>query len=125
MPFRVYFDEDSSRKSLISELRRLGWDVLVATEVGNAELTDSEQLAWAHANHAAIVTANQRDFARLHREWSASGRVHSGIIVVTDQGTSPGDVVRGLTLMASRLSQVQGRIEFLAHWIRAARHPSR
>lgn len=119
--FPLYFDEDFLRTSLVRELRKLGWSVSLTTETGNSALPDEQQLEWAALHGAAIVTSNQGDFSRLHTSWLSAGRIHAGIIVVTDQRTAVGEAIRGLDLMGRRLDSLAGRLEFLAAWIRAAR----
>jgi hypothetical protein len=119
--FPLYFDEDFLRTSLVRELRRLGWTVRITTEVGNESLPDEGQLEWSTQRGTAIVTSNQGDFSRLHASWLRDGRRHAGIIVVTDQRMSEGDAILGLELMGRRLDSLDGRLEFLAEWTRAAR----
>lgn len=119
--FPLYFDEDFLRISLVRELRRLGWTVSFTTEAGNEALPDEAQLEWSTEHRMAIVTSNQGDFSRLHIARLNENRPHAGIIVVTDQRTPEGNAIRGLELMAKRLSSLEGRLEFLAEWTRAAR----
>ena len=121
MTFPLYCDEDILRTPLHTQLTRLGWSVRITTQEGNAGLADDLQLQWATERSLAVLTSNQKDFARIHKEWVAVGRSHAGIIVLTDQRTGIGDLIRGLSLMAERLDSLASRIEFLAEWIRAAR----
>ena len=63
------------------QLRRIGFDVLTAVEVGqaNRRIPDDAVLAFATALGRAVLTYNRRDFIRLHRR----GDPHSGIVTCT------------------------------------------
>ena len=63
------------------ELRRLGHDVLTIQETGKAgqAVADESVLAFASAEHRAIVTLNRKHFKRLH----LTHPDHSGIVLCT------------------------------------------
>lgn len=77
---RLYSNENFPLPVVV-ELRRLGHDVLTASEAGkaNQEIPDDEVLAFASAADRAVLTINRRDFIRLHRQQPR----HSGIVVCT------------------------------------------
>jgi predicted nuclease of predicted toxin-antitoxin system len=77
---RLYLDHDVD-VALAERLRQGGHDVLTTREVGHADSLDEQQLAFATREERAFVTHNRRDFRRLHREWTARGRLHGGIII--------------------------------------------
>ena len=78
---RVYLDEDLS--PVIAALRReRGIDVTTAQEVGNVQLDDRAQLAYATREGRAIVTANVVDFIELAHETVATNTEHAGIVLV-------------------------------------------
>lgn len=79
--FKFYTNENLSAV-LVSELRRLGYDVLTSYEAGNANqgIPDDRVLETATANDRCIVTFNRDDFLNLHR----SGIEHGGIVVCKD-----------------------------------------
>jgi predicted nuclease of predicted toxin-antitoxin system len=83
---RLYLDRHIMTR-LAVDLRGRGYDVLTTQEVGMDRASDEEQLAFAAADHRAIVTFNIRDFAPLHEEWQASDRGHWGIIVSQQLGS--------------------------------------
>lgn len=85
MAFPVYFDEDSMRASVLRALREFSWDCLSVIEAHNEALSDEHQLTWATNHGRCVFTSNQRDFARLHREWARAGREHGGIIILTNE----------------------------------------
>ena len=78
---KVYLDEDLS-PSIAELLRRRGLDAASAQEVGNVQLDDRAQLAYATRDGRAIVTANVVDFIQLAREAVATNTDHGGIILV-------------------------------------------
>ena len=117
MRILLYFDEDSSRHSLVRELRIRGADVVSALDAGMAERTDEDQLKWAAANGRALYSFNRGDFYRLHTLWLRGGRFHSGIIL-SRQDLSLGEQMRRLLRLINRLTpeEMQNRVEFLNHW---------
>ncbi len=66
---------------VVSELRRLGHDVLTIQETGKAgqAVPDEAVLAFASAEGRAVLTINRKHFIHLHRAQSE----HAGIIVCT------------------------------------------
>jgi predicted nuclease of predicted toxin-antitoxin system len=76
----LYTDADVTPK-LTRLLRERNFDAVSAHEVGNAELADSEQLAYAVSQGRAILTYNAKDYAPLFDEYWWAGREHYGIIV--------------------------------------------
>ena len=78
---KVYLDENLS--PVIAELlRNQGIDATTAQEVGNVQLDDRAQLAYAAREGRAIVTANIIDFIELAHEAVATNTEHPGIILV-------------------------------------------
>jgi len=75
----LYTDADVHGK-LAAQLRRRGFDVISAYEIGNAQLDDPDQLEYAISQRRALLTCNARDFAPLVEEWSWTGRKHYGVI---------------------------------------------
>lgn len=78
---KVYLDEDLS-PAIAELLRQYGMDATSAQEVGNVQLGDRAQLAYATRGGRAIVTANVVDFIDLAHEAVASNTEHAGIILV-------------------------------------------
>jgi predicted nuclease of predicted toxin-antitoxin system len=86
---RLYLDEDMGQRRLLLALRAREVDVLTTVEAGQAEASDAEQLGIARQLGRVIYTANQRDFAKLHRDWINAGTQQAGIVVCTRQQLSP------------------------------------
>ena len=78
---KVYLDEDLS-PLIAALLRERGLDVTTAHEVGNVQLDDRAQLAYATREGRAIVTANVVDFIELAHETVATNTEHAGIVLV-------------------------------------------
>ena len=106
-------------------LERLGWQCLSTLEAGNGGYSDAEQLEWAAGARRCIFTSNQRDFARLHREWWARGDEHGGIIILTDQEMTVPAIVGAMVAIGAAFTDesIRGQILFLNNWTgtRAAR----
>ena len=78
---KLYLDEDLS-PVIAGLLRRRGMDVTAAQEVGNVQLDDRAQLAYAARDGRALVTANVVDFIELAQEAIATNTEHAGIVLV-------------------------------------------
>jgi hypothetical protein len=78
---KLYSDEDFPGP-VVTELRRLGHDVITAKQAGqtNQQLPDSHQLAYATNLGRVILTRNRWHFIRLHRHV----RPHAGILACSD-----------------------------------------
>lgn len=75
------FSDENMDLPVITELRRLGCDVLTALEAGRANrgIPDPDQLAYATSLGRAVLTFDRRDFRRLHTLIPT----HAGIITCT------------------------------------------
>ena len=78
---KVYLDENLS-PAIARLLKRHGIDATTAYELGNVQLNDRAQLAYATREGRAIVTANVADFIALAHEAVATNAEHAGIILV-------------------------------------------
>ena len=106
LSFPIYLDEDTMRDRLVAGLRSEGQDVVTTFEAGNSGSDDLEQLLFASGGGRAILTANGRDYARLHDGWMAEGRSHAGIIVLSHQRITTGLLLtKLLRLLATRDSR--------------------
>jgi predicted nuclease of predicted toxin-antitoxin system len=76
----LYTDADVTPK-LARLLREREFDAVSAQELGNAELEDSEHLAYAASRGRTILTYNSKDYAPLFDQYWWTGREHYGIIV--------------------------------------------
>jgi Domain of unknown function (DUF5615) len=93
---RLYFDEDAAERAVITGIRDRGIDVLTVQEAGMASASDEEQLAYATSEGRTVYTLNVGDFCRLHAEYLAAGKDHSGILVIPRQRYSVGEKIRRL-----------------------------
>jgi hypothetical protein len=105
---RFYTDEHVSR-AVIRGLRKRGVDVLTAPEAGLLGATDQQHLDKALAQGRVPFTQDD-DFLRLH----SAGTAHAGI-AYTPQGTTIGDIIRGLILIHQVLDAdaMKGHLEYL------------
>jgi predicted nuclease of predicted toxin-antitoxin system len=79
---RVSIDENMSSSRLATRLQTAGHDVVLATAVGLASMSDARVLAWAVARDRPVLTRDHEDFAALHDLVLAVGGHHPGILVV-------------------------------------------
>ncbi len=105
---KFYADEHVAR-AVIRGLRERGADVLTVREAGLLGASDRKHIERAHQERRVVFTQDA-DFLRLHAE----GVPHAGIVFAR-QGTSVGDVIRGLMLIRQALSaeEMGHHVEFL------------
>ncbi len=118
MTIRLYFDEDSMRRSLVRALRARGVDVITALDVGMIERRDAEHLDYATEQGRVLCSFNAGDFWRLHNDYLAQGKSHAGIILMRQQYYSVGEQMRRiLKLIASKSAgEMKNWVEFLSAW---------
>jgi hypothetical protein len=107
-PIKFYTDEHVGR-AVVRGLRQRGADVLTVPEAGLLGASDEEHLERARAEGRVLFTQDE-DFLRLH----AAGVSHAGI-AYAPQGTSIGDIIRGLILIHQLLEaeEMIGHVEYL------------
>ncbi|MDY0170861.1 MAG: DUF5615 family PIN-like protein [Thermoguttaceae bacterium] len=118
MRIGLYFDEDTVRHALVAALLQRGVDVRTALDADMIQATDDQQLAFAADEGRTIYTFNMQDFCRLHAEWLAAGRSHTGIVVARQQQYSVGEQMRRLLrlLAAKTADDMHNHLEFLSDW---------
>lgn len=104
---RFHLDENMP-SALASGLRRRGINVSTTTEAELLEATDLQHLAFALQDGRIVVT-HDTDFIRLHAE----GNEHGGIIIVSQQSRTIGDMISALLLISQRLSLEEMRRQLL------------
>lgn len=82
MAERIYLDADSCNERLAAALGRAGFTVSWGTREVPVGADDEMQLRRAVELGAVLVTGNSVDFARIHRDWSAQGLGHSGVVTI-------------------------------------------
>lgn len=83
-----FYSNENIAFQVVTELRRLGHDVLTSLDAGKANISepDSAVLAFASTEGRILPTHNRRDFLQLHKQRSVP---HPGIVVCTLTLTSP------------------------------------
>lgn len=118
MAVAFYVDDDIGMKPTIVGLRRLGIEIDHCDAFGMRGAGDEAHLAFAHSIRRVLISANRRDFARLHRDWIDANQSHSGIVLV-EQRTSIGNQVSGLArIHAERTAeQMANQVYYLNNWL--------
>ena len=106
---KLYVDADITPK-LARALRQRGYDVLSAHEAGNADASDSEQMAFAAAQGRALLTCNAGDFTTIFEDSWYAGRDHSGVIV--SEQLELGEMIRRV----ARLLDTVGADDMRNNW---------
>lgn len=114
-----YLDEDSVEKSLITAFRNAGLNIVTVADVGRQSYPDEEQLTWATEKGRVIYSYNRRDFCRLHSEFIAAERNHTGIVLLQQQRYSVGRQLQGLLKLVTVLSaeEMVNQLVFLSAYI--------
>lgn len=78
---RIYSNENIAAQ-VVTELRRLGHDVLTSFDAGNANssVPDADVLAFATDRGRVLLSHNRRHFLRLHQHRTGE---HFGIVLCT------------------------------------------
>ena len=95
--------------AVVHGLRQRGVDVLTVADARLLSAMDEEHLTQARTEGRVLFTQDP-DFLRLH----AVGAAHAGI-VYAPQGTSMGDIIRGLMLIHQVLEpeDMKDHVEYL------------
>ncbi len=87
----VYLDENVH--VLVAKIiQSHGFKAETTRDVGRRGASDPAQLEYAAERDYAILTHNRTDFEQLATEYFASGRNHSGIVILADN--SPQEIAR-------------------------------
>ncbi len=78
----LFYADENFPLVAVTELRRLGHDVLTASEDGraNRRIADEAVLARSTGLKRVVLTINRRDFRLLHQQ---SQGTHAGIVICT------------------------------------------
>lgn len=119
---RLYLDEDAMRLALAQALKNAVVDVVTAADANNLSLADEEQLIWATEQNRVIYSFNIGDFSRLHTNFIEQNMVRGGIIMVTRQGYSIGEQLRGILRLINTKSaeEMINQLVFLGAYIRGS-----
>ncbi len=111
---KFYLDEDLSPR-IAERLRKRGIDAVSAHDVGNVQLSDREQLAYAAREGRCLITRNARHIVVLSREAIARQEPHAGIILCSPRfrGSEVHAIANALATIAKRFSKGLGGYDVL------------
>ena len=100
---KFYLDEDLAPK-IAERLRKMGLDAVSALEVGNAQLSDRDQLRFAAEQGRCLVTRNARHFVLLAHAAIRHQDPHAGIVLCSPsiRGFEIGKIASALMRFARR-----------------------
>ncbi len=113
---KLYLDENLSPR-VADMLRAEGCDAVSAYDVGNTQLDDRAQLAYATREGRAIVTCDIADFTELAAEAIRANTEHAGIILIsasfaTDEFAA---ITQGIAEVVRRYPQgLRGTVVYVA-----------
>jgi hypothetical protein len=80
LSIRPYLDHNF-QEQIGFALRREGFDVVIAREIGHERLSDEDHLRWATARGRTVLTHDKVDFTTLNQAWAERGENHAGIVI--------------------------------------------
>ena len=89
MFLNLYLDADSCSSRLVDALLRLGFQVVLGTQVAGPAASDVEQIHAAIRQDLPILSGNYKDYYPLHGQLASAGIEHPGIILWTRERFSP------------------------------------
>jgi len=111
---KLYLGEDLSPR-VARLLRRRGVDAVSAHEVGNLQLSDWEQLAYAAREGRCLVTRNARHFILLAQEAVRRQEPHAGLVLcpLRFRGSEVQALVAALVRVVKRYPEGLGEYDVL------------
>ena len=123
---RLYLDDDMDANVLIRFLQDTGHEVMSPRAVVMRGVEDEAHLRYATAQQCAVVTANVRDFLRLHQTWQEEGRHHAGILALYRENNPQRDMTYAQIARAiSRLERAGLPLQTMFHNLNMWRESSR
>ncbi len=118
---RLYLDDDTVSRALVSQLRLAGHDVQIPADVGNQGEADPVHLVHAIQDDRVTITYDNGDFEDLHDLVKVSGGTHRGLFVVRrDQDRrrhlSPAQAVRAIANLVATGVAIKSEFIVLNHW---------
>lgn len=106
---KFYLDEDLAPQ-VAERLRRMGLDAVSALEVGNAQLSDRDQLRFAARQGRCLVTRNARHLVLLAQAAIRDQDPHAGIVLCAPsiRGFEIGKIALALVRHARRFPDALG-----------------
>ncbi|HEX7176023.1 MAG TPA: DUF5615 family PIN-like protein [Pyrinomonadaceae bacterium] len=97
----LYADEDVSVLAA-DLLRARGFSVITTRAAGQLGQSDASQLAYAVEHGKTFLTHNRADFEALARQYFATGKIHSGIIIAVRR--PPRELVQRLLIVLNQIT---------------------
>ena len=104
--------------ALVTALRSRGVDVTTALEDNMIGRKDEEHLDHATRQGRIFFSINRRDYFRLHTQYLAQGKSHTGIMLANQQHYPVGELMRRILRLAAAKApeDMENRIELLNVW---------
>ena len=111
---KFYLDADLPYQ-IAERLRKKGYDAVAASEVGNRQSPDRDQLLYAARDGRCLVTRNIRHFVTLSHQAVVHMEPHGGIILCpsTLKGNEVGMIAEGLIRIAKRFPRGLGNYDVI------------
>jgi hypothetical protein len=117
----LYLDDNCTKGSLVSLLRRAGHQVTLPADLGLAGSSDPRHLATSASQRQVLLTRDHDDFLDLHDLVQATHGRHGGVMVVRSDNDpardmKDRDVVRALANLEAARVPIENEFHILNHW---------
>jgi predicted nuclease of predicted toxin-antitoxin system len=117
LSIRSYFDHHVHER-FARDLRRHGYDVIIAKDIAYEKASDETHLQWATEHGRVVFTSDFDDFPDMADRWFLEGPDHAGIILMEQPGRIPyGRLLRRLMRLHEILAadDMVNLLEWLDH----------
>jgi len=113
MPHLSFLADEHVKRSYVRALRANGFEVVAVSESNDTGQADARHVETSSEQDLVVLT-NDDDFVRLAEE-----RSHGGIVFYSNQGSDPGEIVRGIRRIDQHFSptEIRNHIEWLENWL--------
>jgi Domain of unknown function (DUF5615) len=117
----LYLDDDSTKASLVSLLRRVGHQVAIPADAGLTGVSDPRHFMHTVQQNLVLLTRNHDDFEDLHMLVQATGGKHPGLLVVRSDNDASRDmkdrdIARALGNLEGAGVAIANEFHVLNHW---------
>jgi Domain of unknown function (DUF5615) len=118
---RLYLDDDSVHRALISQLRQAGQDVQIPADIGFSGEADPLHLLHAIQDDRVLMSQNHDDYHDLHDLVIGSGGSHPGIFALRRdrdrrRNMHPFQIVGAIVKVLAAEVPITNSFVVLNHW---------
>jgi len=118
---KLYVDDDTADRLLITLLRKASHSVVVPVDVGLRGAADARHFIHATQHGFVLLSRNHDDFLDLHEVVQAAHGTHPGVLLIRSDNDPTRDMtLRGIVVAIGKLESsdvpLQNQCYVLNHW---------